>query len=139
MRKIFTLTLLCVSLIFGGFAADAKKYAKKGRAKTTATATAIKKDAAGHVILTGHVYKANLQDGTSYTLTFKSGGVASLKLSAGGRSQTAPGQWEQQGNTVGVYDEYSGSLVLGGLISPDGRSIDCQSMYGEDMNFKLVR
>lgn len=138
MKKIFIFALICGSLMCGGFTADAKKKKSSTKAKTTATAS-IRKNANEYIILTGHTYKANMPDGTSYTFTFKSGGSASLKLTAGGRSQTVPGLWEQDGDAVGLYDNNSGALVVVGEISDDGKYIYCQSMYGEDINFKLVR
>lgn len=142
MKKIFTLALICGSLLFGGFAVDAKKTVGKGKAKakTTAAASSIRRNSEGYAMVSGHTYKANLGDGTSYVVTFKSNGTATMKLTAGKRSQpAAPGQWEQQGSVIGIFDGYSGSLVIQGEVSSDGKAIDCTSMYGENMTFKLVR
>lgn len=132
--------LVCLSLVCFTFGAEAQTKKKaKTKAKTTAAAPAIKKNAAGYAMVAGHTYKANLPDGTSYTVTFKAGGRLTLKLSAGGRSQSVPGEWEQQNNAVALYDSNTGSLVMGGIVSDDGKTIECQSMYGEEMTFKLVR
>lgn len=47
MKKIFTLALICGSLMCGGFVVDAKKTTKKTKARTAATSS-VRQDADGY-------------------------------------------------------------------------------------------
>ena len=128
MKKLVSILVLAVTLLFGSFSTDAKTTKKSSKAKTTQTSKSVSKNAYGYADPSGHTYQGSNQ-GVKITITINKrvNGVSSATISTSNGNSASYGWYQSENN-----------LSLGSLhfrISDDGKML-----IGENgIEYKLIK
>ena len=128
MKKIVSISVLAVALLFGGFSTEAKTTKKSTKAKTTQTSKSVAKNAYGYADPSGHTYQGTNQ-GIKITITINKrvNGVSSATISTSDGGSASYGWYQSENN-----------LSLGSLhfrISDDGKMLIAEN----GVEYKLIK